>query len=265
MSAPDVFSGERGTAGRTRAALADLALDALAAVSWRDARLARAARTDPPTRRVLALAVERRDRPGLLDAARAELAASRHDVRLRVAEAGGGGRFENLNRLLAAEPVDDHDWLLVLDDDVGLPRGFVDRFLFLCERFDLRLAQPAHRWRSHAAWPVTRRRPGAVVRETSFVEIGPVTAFAAPTFDTLLPFPPLRYGWGLDAHWAAVARDRGWRMGVVDALPISHLVRLVAGGYEPEAAVAEAAAFLAGRPHLTRPELGRTLVTHRGW
>ena len=87
--------------------------------------------------------------------------------------AGAGGKFENLNRLLAENSPKGHDWLLVLDDDVELPHGFLDRFLFLCERFSLTLAQPAHRLHSHAAWQVTRRRPGSVVRETAFVEIGP--------------------------------------------------------------------------------------------
>ena len=48
-----------------------------------------------------------------------------------------------------------------------LPRSFLDDFVFLCERFSLALAQPAHRLRSHAAWPVTRRHPGSVVRKTA--------------------------------------------------------------------------------------------------
>ena len=65
-----------------------------------------------------------------------------------------------------------------IDDDVALPRGFLDAFVFLAERFDLAMAQPAHRWRSHAAWNVTRRRPFSLVRETSFVEIGPVSRAA---------------------------------------------------------------------------------------
>ena len=132
-----------------------------------------------------------------------------------------------------------------MDDDIELPRGFLDRLLFLCERFDLQLAQPAHRLRSHAAWPVTRRRPGSVVRETGFVEIGPVTAFARATFDTLLPFPELRMGWGLDAHWAALAREHGWRCGVVDAVAIGHRAAPAASAYSHEAAVDEAREFLA--------------------
>ena len=66
------------------------------------------------------------------------------------------------------------------------------------------------------------------MRVTAFVEIGPVVALRATTFAQLLPFPDLRMGWGLDAHWAAVARAHGWRMGIVDALPVTHLLRPVA-------------------------------------
>ena len=148
-------------------------------------------------------------------------------------------------------PLEGHDWLLVVDDDVELPRGFLDRFLFLCERFSLQLAQPAHRLSSHAAWPVTAPAPGSVVRETRFVEIGPVTAFARATFAALLPFPELRMGWGLDAHWAALAREHGWRCGVIDAVAIGHRAAPAAAAYSREAAIAEARAFLAERPYLS--------------
>ena len=39
---------------------------------------------------------------------------------------GERGKFENLNALLAAHPPAAYDWLLVIDDDVALPRGFLD-------------------------------------------------------------------------------------------------------------------------------------------
>jgi GT2 family glycosyltransferase len=260
---PDFLSGSRGTPLRGRAAardaLADLALLARAV----PARLDRAARL-APRRRVLVLGIERAEVRNLMGGVRAELERSRHEVELRTAPAAGGGKFENLNALLAAAPTD-HDWLLLVDDDVGLPRGFLDRFLLLAERFDLALAQPAHRHRSHAAWELTRRRRGALVRETPWVEIGPVVALRADVWPALLPFPALRMGWGLDAHWAALARERGWRAGIVDATPISHLLRPIATGYGAEQAVEEARAFLAERPYLPREETQRTLVTHRGW
>ncbi len=266
----DWASGESGIVGgirlgvRTRAE--DALLDARRWATLEPRRLARAARREPPRRlRVLAIGVEREDRANLMDAARAELTRSRHDVEVATSGIGGRGKFENLNALIESHPLDARDWLLVLDDDVALPRGFLDAFLFLAERFALKLAQPAHRRRSHAAWRVTRRRAGSVVRETGFVEIGPVCAFHRDTFATLLPYPPLRAGWGLDAHWAALARERGWRIGVVDATPIRHVARPIADAYRRDDAVAEAQAFLAGRPYVTATDAQRTLAAHARW
>jgi hypothetical protein len=197
--------------------------------------------------------------------AREELARSGHEVEIHVAPAGDRGKWENLNALLAEHDPAGFDWLLLVDDDVALPRGFLDAFVFLAERFDLRLAQPAHRWRSHAAWSVTRRRGPAVARRTRFVEIGPVCALHRSTFGVLLPFPPLRAGWGLDAHWAAVAEREGWPMGVVDAVPVRHLLRHVGAAYSAEDAISEARAFLADRPYLPRNEANRTVAVHTSW
>jgi len=264
----DFLSGRSGTVGgltRIRRVAEDEALNALELAAGRRLRLARAARLEPPPRRVLAIGVVRPERSVLARTIAAELAGSRHEVELHTCPAGEEGRFENLNGLLARHPAAGHDWLLVIDDDVELPRGFLDRFLFLCERFALDLAQPAHRLDSHAAWNVTRRRPGSVVRETSFVEIGPVTAFAQRTFAALLPFPDLRMGWGLDAHWAALARSHRWRCGITDAVSIRHRAAPAGAGYPREAAVAEARSFLSGRAYMTAGELERTLATHRRW
>jgi GT2 family glycosyltransferase len=268
-SGPDDFlSGASGTVGgldALRRGVRDRMLDGRQLILGERLRLARAARAWPPRRRVLALGIARPERRGLAEAIALELSRSRHEVQLHTCPPGELGKFENLNRLLAAHPATGHDWLVVLDDDIELPHGFLDRFLFLCESFALTLAQPAHRLDSHAAWAVTRRRPGSVVRETSFVEIGPVTAFASVTFPVLLPFPDLRMGWGLDVHWAAVAREHGWRCGVTDAVAIRHRAAPAAAGYAREEAVAEARAFLAERPHLTAAQAERTLTTHRRW
>jgi GT2 family glycosyltransferase len=262
----DFLSGESGTVGgldAIRRAIVDEAENAWDLASGRRLRLGLAARHAPPLRKVLALGVERPEHRALATAIRSELERSRHDVELHTRAPAGAGKFESLNRLLADHPADGYDWLVLIDDDVELPRGFLDRMLFLCERFALDLAQPAHRHNSHAAWQVTRRRAGSVVRETRFVEIGPVTAFAPSTFSTLLPFPALRMGWGLDLHWAALAHERGWRCGVVDALAIGHRAAPAAGAYSREAAVAEARAFLAEHEYVSAREAQRTLATHR--
>jgi GT2 family glycosyltransferase len=271
-SSDDFLSGASGTVGGAdaiRRRVRDETMKAWELTSGRRLRLNLAARSDPPRRKVLVLGIERPEYGALAQKIRRELLRSRHDVELHTGPPGDLGKFENLNLLLASavggSSIPGHDWLLVIDDDVELPRNFLDRFLFLAERFSLDLAQPAHHLSSHAAWPLTRRRPGSVVRETEFVEIGPVTAFARSTFSTLLPFPSLRMGWGLDLHWAALAREHAWRCGVVDATAIGHRVAPAANAYSREVAVAEARAFLAEHPYLRADEAQHTLATHRHW
>jgi len=261
----DFTSGRSGEAGGRRAQFAGLHdrwLDLRAALSPARRRLDRAARK-LPRRRVLVLTIARDDVENRVAQAQAELATSRHAVEHVVAHATSAGKFERLNGLLAEREVHAYDWLMVLDDDVDLPRGFLDRFLAAAEGAGLDLAQPAHRLRSHAAWPLTRRVAGVTARETTFVEIGPVTAFAPVTFDTLLPFPAgLQMGWGLDAHWSAIAAEHGWPIGIVDATPVGHTLRPAAATYPREEALAEARGFLDGRPYVTRDEV-RTLKVHR--
>ncbi len=262
--AEDFLSGESGTVGGRRdlvRRLADGVLDLVAL----------GLRAGPPDdgkpagepRRVLVVTVTRPEHRALVARAGKELDRSRHRVTRAVGPAGAGGKFENVNALLAGHADVEYDWIVVVDDDVVLPRGFLDRFLALAERFDLRLAQPAHRLRSHAAWRLTRRRAASLVRETRFVEIGPVTALHRDTFAALLPFPALRMGWGLDAHWAAVAAAHGWRLGVVDATPIAHLAHPAGAAYPRAEAIAEARAFLAEHPYLPAAESQRTLAVHR--
>ena len=272
------------------------AIDTLAGTRRAAARLARGT----PSRNVLVTGVYRAG--SQLPAALPALRSERHDVRLAfgavaasdpalaahtVAHELDGGKFQNLNRVLAAAPDSgagpaagsapappgpgpglagsgsEPDWVLVVDDDVRLPRGFLDQFVAVLEAFGLDLAQPAQTLRSHSAWKVTRRRPASLVRETRFVEIGPVTAFSRRAAAELLPFPDLRYGWGLDLHWAALAGRHGWRLGVVDALPVRHETKLVAASYPRSEAESEAAGFLADRPYLPSARAEEVLATHR--
>jgi hypothetical protein len=280
MSAdPSTFlSGDAGdvsdpwrVAKRRAGELVYSALDIASGTHRRAARLG--ARTPP--REVLALGIYR---PGsLLSAALPRLRSTIHNVTFAFGSTAAadpalagvthardlhGGKFENLNRLLAESP-GRHDWTVVVDDDVVLPEGFLDRFVGVCEAFALDLAQPAQTLLSHSAWKVTRRRPASLARETRFVEIGPVTAFGRAAAAELLPFPALRYGWGLDLHWAALAAERGWRLGVVDAVPVRHEARTVAAGYPRREAEREAASFLSNRSYLPSARAGDTLAVHR--
>src|SRR3954470_11345288 len=202
-------AGKRGAARR----LADRGLNAWLRVSGTHRRMCRLTQSTP-RRDVLVAAVygpESRWIGPALD----ELRASRHHVRIAAGttEELPGGKFENINTLLANE--ESADWTLVVDDDVCLPRDFLDCFVALAEAFEFQLVQPAQTLASHAAWPSARRVPFSVARRTNFVEIGPVTGFARAVAAELLPFPQLRMGWGLDLHWGAVAEDRGRKLGVI--------------------------------------------------
>jgi hypothetical protein len=274
---PEEFlSGETGHVAGVRRTLSrtigDAVLDLRARAAARSIDKLAAAM---PRRSVLALSVYRSD-SAQIEAAIEELRRTRHELRLAIGSTGAvrpalaastvlanqrGGKFQNLNALLQDAP--EYDWLLMVDDDVVLPKHFLDRFLALAEHFELALAQPAQTLMSHAAWRVTRRRRGSVVRETRFVEIGPVTAFRKDAAAALTPFPDLRYGWGLDLHWAALGAECRWRLGVIDALPVRHERSPVGTSYSHDDAIAEARSFLTGRPFVRASKAQETLVTHR--
>jgi hypothetical protein len=284
VSAPaasdDFLSGESGSVAgprlRVTRAITDAAHSIGSLVTLTGPRLDRLAAEQPP-RRVLVLGLYR---PGSrMPRVLGRLRSERHDVRTALGAIAQeadhalepdtkltgltGGKFENLNLLLESAEPQGADWIVVADDDVDLPRHFLDRFVAVCERLEFDLAQPAQTARSHAAWRVTRRRPLSLARRTSYVEIGPVTAFSARAAGGLLPFPQLRFGWGLDNHWSAVARERGWGLGVVDALPVRHEWQPVAASYGHDEAIAEARRFLAERPYVPANEAQRTLSTIR--
>lgn len=279
MSAPlpdpsTFLSGEHGEVGGRRGSLrrlADAALDRWLVASGTLREIDEAAAATPP-REVLVASVYRP--PGdRLSVALQTLHSDRHRVRLALGSTGaatlpstaahdlGGGKFENLNELIG--PSADADWLLVVDDDVVLTERFLDRMLAIAERLNLALAQPAQTLASHAAWQVARRRPRSLARETRFVEIGPVTLFRRDAARELVPFPPLRFGWGLDLAWAATAIERGWRLGMVDALPVRHEFARVGIYYPIDEAIKEAQHFLAERSYLSSAAAQETVATHR--
>lgn len=262
---PATFSsGAHGTVGGRRGELrrlGDRALDAWLAASGTQRRIAQLAERGP-RRDVLVVAVHS-PASQLIAGALANLTTSRHTVRLATGSMADltGGKFQNANRLLADQAP--ADWTVIVDDDVVLPPRFLDGFLALTEAFGFDLAQPAQTLASHAAWPSARRVPLAVARETNFVEIGPVTAFSRRAADALMPFPDLAMGWGLDLHWSARASEQGWKLGIVDALPVRHELRPVGGDYATADATAEAQRFLAGRSYVRAQDVGRRFRTYR--
>ncbi len=278
----DLLSGASGTIEGKKRLLAgayDALLDLGLAFKTGSAGLDQAAGSHPAGR-IQVLGVYNPEGDCLLPEAAVELERSHHRVdiklgslgrvrpeldRFTVADSLSGGKFENLNTLLDLVSIAEADWILIIDDDVALPSRFLDRFIFLIEKYNLMLAQPAQSRTSHAAWDICRRQPRTVLRETRFVEIGPVTAIHRDAVGAFMPFPPLKMGWGLDLHWSAVAEEHGWRMGVVDATPIEHSLRRPASDYSRAQATDEARDFLSNNVHIDREQATELVARHRSW
>jgi len=225
------------------------------------ARSFRGIRTGP-RRTVGVVGIYREAEP--IRSAIAQLRASRHDLTVNVGAMGDipagmasdtgaahltAGKFQNLNVLVRDLPA--VDWLVIIDDDVVLPVGFLDLAIEVCERLDFALAQPAQTRFSNANWMVAKRRLLSVARRTRFVEIGPVTLIRSDAARVLLPFPAdLRWGWGLDFQWAHLMEHAGLRMGVIDAAAVVHASRKVASTYSWDAAQEEGREYLRGVDHL---------------
>jgi hypothetical protein len=269
-------SGHRGRFARLAGTALDRALDLRQAALGTGRALDRAVAAEP-ARRVAAYAIYTPGGVAALADAVAELRGSRHDLTIALAATGArapglaelteldrmdGGKLANLNRLLEALPAAGADWVLLLDDDVGLGRGFLDRLVLIAERFGLDLVQPALTHTSHTAWPVTRRR-ASLLRETRFVEMGPALLLRGRVLEDLTPFPEEGMGWGICLHWAALAERRGWRLGVADAVPVRHDLRPPASVYDRGAARAAADELLAQREHIDWRAADAVVATER--
>jgi hypothetical protein len=264
----------RSLVGRAVGRIADLALSA----RQRGMGIGReldALAAEGPRREVLVLGVYSGEGKALEQALR-RIRESVHNVRVVLGSMGEaapsladetaltnlhGGKFANLNRVAETAGPLAADWVLVVDDDIAVDRHFLDRLLVVAERFRLSLAQPALSRASYGWWNVNRRRP-VLARETRFVEIGPVVLVHRDAYKVLAPFPDDGMGWGLCLHWAAVAEREGWRLGIVDAVPVRHESRPTASAVDVSAARAAAERLLANREHVTYAEAESVLARH---
>lgn len=164
-------------------------------------------------------------------------------------------KFALLNAILANVELAVEDFVIVCDDDIGVPDGFLDRYLDTVTRYDLALAQPARTHDSYIDHWFVEQLDGLEARRTRFVEIGPLFSIRGDAFRHIVPFSeesPM--GWGYDFVWPVVMDAAGLRMGIVDATPVAHNLRKPVALYDHSRVSQAMEAFLAKRPHLTRHE-----------
>ena len=171
-------------------------------------------------------------------------------------------KFELLNRLLAEAPLDDYEYLMITDDDIELPAGFVDDYLDVVTRRRFHLAQPARTHRSYIDHHFVAQLVGVEARRTRFVEIGPLFSLQRDAFPVLLPFDEAApMGWGLDCVWPTLIESAGLTLGIVDATPVTHALRKPVALYDYDETNASMQQFLQDQPHLSAEDRFLSLET----
>lgn len=148
----------------------------------------------------------------------------------RISELTPKGKL--INSQIDAVDLVGFDYVVLCDDDVVLPRDFLDSFLGLQERLQYRIAQPARTLNSYIDLPIVEQHPGLIARQTLFVEQGPVVSFHRSVLDLVFPFDltsPM--GWGLENLWSLRVSGRGLKMGIIDNVPVDHSMRRPVANY----------------------------------
>jgi hypothetical protein len=163
-----------------------------------------------------------------------------------------------LNQLLGDVDLNRYEYLLLADDDLVLPQGFLDDFLTAQSALGLALAQPARTRTSYIDRAIVAQNPGLLARRTRFVETGPLVSFHRSTAGALLPFKSTpSMGWGYGNIWSWVLEGLGLQMGIIDGVPINHSIRRSSSYYNRQQARLERDALLSAHPHLTYAECFR--------
>jgi len=213
-----------------------------------------------PSRNILVAGVEMPGHHADMQRIRAALTQTRHRVTFDKVVSSGKSKFENINDILSRHKLSEFDWVVITDDDIDFPENFMDEFVFLSEHCNFKIAQPAHNFVSYANYSVTRRHWNSIARITNFVEIGPIFILHRDVFSETMPFPEVGMGWGIDIYWSLLAREREWRIGIIDALPIQHL-KPVGKDYDCLAAQKAANKLLERYNNIVREDILKTVKT----
>jgi hypothetical protein len=168
-----------------------------------------------------------------------------------------------INSLLQDQNLASFDYVMLVDDDITLPRGFVDDYIAMHRRLGFALSQPARTFNSYINFPITKRVPGLLGRQTHFVEGGPVVCIGKELFEDLLPLDesaPNSYG--ADLTWPPIVEGRGLSMGVIDCVPVDHSLRPAATTYQLQPTIEAMGRYLSTRAHVRESEMA---VNIRSW
>ena len=164
-------------------------------------------------------------------------------------------KFELINSILNSIGLHDYDFVLVCDDDVFLPNGFLDNFIDYQLMYKFSLCQPARSHNSYIDHAIVEQVDGIKARRTSFVEIGPVFSVSKGIYKYIIPFDERApMGWGLDFVWPVMAKKYKFKMGIVDATPVDHSLRAPVVNYSHSETEKKMFAYLSAVEHYSRSQ-----------
>lgn len=169
-------------------------------------------------------------------------------------------KFDIVNELLSTEDLGQYDFVVLVDDDLVVPAGFIDHLLGWQRQLGYALAQPARTARSFTDHLIVEQQQGSLARRTRFVEIGPVVSIHRSAYEILLPFDltsPM--GWGYENIWTHRMEQAGLTMGIIDAVPVDHSLRPPVANYSWDAADHDRSEILARNCHVPLDECFRVL------
>lgn len=215
---------------------------------------------------VLVVGVELTDCPSLAPQIEQEFSQSRewqvHQSWIRLGQPRVP-KFVLINRILAqCRHLHEMDYVIIADDDITLPKNFLDNYLRVVEDKLFALAQPARDYGSPIHHHIVSRVSGLEARRTRFVEIGPLVSIRRDALPLLVPFDTeiTPMGWGYDYTWPLALESAGLYMGIVDSVPVGHTFREPVSQYS--GASDQMVEYLRLTPHLEPEKAYTTLVEY---
>lgn len=172
-------------------------------------------------------------------------------------------KFHLLNQLLSKIIISDYNYLIVVDDDIELPSGFIDQYLWIQKQLDFSLTQPARTSDSFIDHAFVMQHQNIAARRTRFVEVGPLFSIRYDTFPLILPFDERSpMGWGLDYVWPVILERACFRLGIIDAFPVRHKLRKPVSFYDYHDTAYSMRDYLSKVPHLSPEEAFTVIETY---
>jgi hypothetical protein len=132
--------------------------------------------------------------------------------------------WRKLKELLAANHVSKYEYLLLINDEVLLPRGFVATFFGLQRKLGFLAAQPALTAQTLRGPSISVQHTGTIARETSGYRFGPVVSVHNSLFDVV---PHIFNADNADLNWytpCVPLLGESIRSGIIDAVPVAHIL-----------------------------------------